>query len=341
MLRIGRSRKGAAGWRGSPPQHEEVGKVLVFESELERISSWAVAYPDVETGGSLFGYWTHSGAGIIQFAVGPGRRARHEGMAFYQDEDYLTGCSRILYASFGLQHIGEWHSHHQMRLYRPSSGDERTVLRGMKARSWPSFIMGLTNLEVSDGTVHLGFFQFDLMEQCYRECELQRLPGESPIRASRPSLPAGEPELEARRPSRWQAREMPLQAAPVRQGWYGQAEVRKRLAKELRGLSLLEAYGYSHDIEPRGDELRLRIGFPDGRQSDWLLQQGFPLQPPVVLREGRRMELAWNSDRLIAEHLVEERVEAGPIVHAPCSYSTPAADPRSEVSLKPGTEELS
>lgn len=35
--------------------------VVVFQSELDYLSRFILDYPDIETGGQLFGYWTSMG----------------------------------------------------------------------------------------------------------------------------------------------------------------------------------------------------------------------------------------------------------------------------------------
>src|SRR4051812_13795577 len=102
-------------------------KAVIYESELEFIANCVMDYPDIETGGDLFGFWTHSGYPSIQYIIGPGPKSNRTSTAFYQDKDYLIEMGRLLREKFGLQHIGEWHSHHQMNLNHPSSGDKRTI----------------------------------------------------------------------------------------------------------------------------------------------------------------------------------------------------------------------
>src|SRR5262249_46028940 len=52
------------------PQHRF--KLLAYEGELDQIAGWASASPDLETGGDLFGFWTHGGAPTVEFVLGPG-----------------------------------------------------------------------------------------------------------------------------------------------------------------------------------------------------------------------------------------------------------------------------
>lgn len=318
--------KSSRGFQESPGT---LSSVLVFESELEKISSFAAIYPDLETGGSLFGYWTHSGAAVVFLAIGPGERARHEVTSFYQDEQYLLQCTHLLYDSFGLQHIGEWHSHHQLRLYSPSGGDARTVRVGLEARKWDRFVIAITNLHRTVTLkldVDCRFFHFDRNRPDYQECEVQILPGESPIRSRLPALPAGEPESRSRTTPSWKVREKKPEVAPVREGWYGQSETRKRLVRDLRGLEVLAETGYSHVMEQDGDVLRLRITLPGERKTDWTLQSGYPEHPPLVRLDGKDVELSWKPDRLIAEHLIQEPFATDPRAAAVAKKASPPVE---------------
>ncbi len=133
------------GWRGSvtetPPPDADASKVLIYLDEADRIARWVGAYPDIETGGDLFGYWTHSGAPVVCFAIGPGRDSRHLHTSFYQDADYLHAVGVELYRRHGMQHVGEWHSHHRLGLNEPSGGDLRTVRGSLQRRGWDRFLL--------------------------------------------------------------------------------------------------------------------------------------------------------------------------------------------------------
>lgn len=101
-------------------------KALIYASELQYIAKCIQDYPDIETGGQLFGAWTASGAPRVIYAIGPGPRANHKGMFFNQDINYLETIGAKL-KEYGLQHIGEWHSHHKIGLSYPSSHDAQTM----------------------------------------------------------------------------------------------------------------------------------------------------------------------------------------------------------------------
>jgi hypothetical protein len=165
-------------------------KTIIYEEELGRIAGWVEEYPNLETGGDLFGFWTHSGAPVVQFVLGPGNKSQHNSTSFYQDRDYLIGAGEFLRDKHGLQHIGEWHSHHQMGLAQPSGGDANTVFRALEKYSFPNFLLCIANLRADPENlrkkqiVNVGCFLFSPSRTHYRTGAWVVLPGESPIRVS-------------------------------------------------------------------------------------------------------------------------------------------------------------
>lgn len=95
----------------------------IFESELHVIVSDCERYPEIETGGALFGLWTQTGAPVVMLATRSGANAVHEVTHFLQDEREHKQAREFLWESFGLQWIGLWHSHHRLGLEELSSGD--------------------------------------------------------------------------------------------------------------------------------------------------------------------------------------------------------------------------
>ena len=124
----------------------------MFQSELDKIQRYVLAYPNIETGGDLFGLWSRSGDPVVQLLIGPGKNCRRTSVSFHQDIDYLQEVGTILNTSFMLCHIGSWHSHHQLsRLTQPSDGDRSSV-----SDNWPRgrqrFIMIIANIVTSTRT---------------------------------------------------------------------------------------------------------------------------------------------------------------------------------------------
>lgn len=115
------------------PQCNEIlpsTKALIYLSELDYIARCIQDYPDIETGGQLYGAWTASGAPRVIYAIGPGPRANHKQAFFNQDIEYLESIGAKL-KEYGLQHIGEWHSHHHLGLSYPSGHDAQTMQNGI------------------------------------------------------------------------------------------------------------------------------------------------------------------------------------------------------------------
>jgi len=143
-------------------------KTLIYESELDRIAGWVEEYPNLETGGDLFGFWTHTGAPVVQFVLGPGPRSQHNPTSFYQEKDFLINAGNLLRRRHGLQHIGEWHSHHQIDLAQPSSGDARTILRALEQYNFPQFLLCIANLRMRRDTESMSQFEGE-----YEHCNTQ------------------------------------------------------------------------------------------------------------------------------------------------------------------------
>ena len=78
---------------------ERVGRgseAIVFQSELDYLYRCILDYPNIETGGQLFGYWTSAGVPVVMYAIGPGPRANHQSTFFNQDVEYLVQVGRLL-----------------------------------------------------------------------------------------------------------------------------------------------------------------------------------------------------------------------------------------------------
>lgn len=160
-------------------------KALIYESELENIGRHAADYPILETGGDLFGFWTHSGFPVIHIASGPGTLARRSATSFYQDAAHLHRIGDALRHYHGLQHIGEWHSHHRLGLDHPSAGDAQTVIRALEETDLDRFFLTIITLQSVEGrdtpTAHGYLFQRRAGARP-TPCPWVVLPGESPFR---------------------------------------------------------------------------------------------------------------------------------------------------------------
>ena len=138
---------------------------IIYKSEFDYISRCILDYTNIETGGQLFGYWTAEGIPVVLYAIGPGPRANHQVAFFNQDIDYLIRVGRPIVEYFGLQHIGEWHSHHQLGLAQPSSHDANTMVSTIQEKHLGRFLLCIGNCTNISST--LNAFNFSEFNQKY------------------------------------------------------------------------------------------------------------------------------------------------------------------------------
>lgn len=120
---------------------------IIYRSELDYLARCVLDYPNIETGGQLFGYWTSQGAPVVLYVIGPGRNANHQQAFFNQDINYLDSIGNELLNRYALQHIGEWHSHHQLGLARPSGHDARTMFHGLQSTPLRRLLLCICNYD--------------------------------------------------------------------------------------------------------------------------------------------------------------------------------------------------
>lgn len=111
-------------------------EILIFDSELRALAAEANRNPTSETGGDLYGLWSYAGRPVIFLATGPGPRARGTAGDFQQDTQFMMEAAQFLLGDFGLQYLGDWHSHHWLRLEAPSEGDRRRIFNFAAKRGW-------------------------------------------------------------------------------------------------------------------------------------------------------------------------------------------------------------
>ena len=142
-------------------------KVYIYESELAKIKNWVLLHSNIETGGDLFGLWIDAHTAVVQFALGPGRKCNRYETAFFQDLDYLGEAGGYLTEKHGLCNLGQWHSHHQLSLNKPSSGDENTVWGHMPNLGLMRYIVCIANITKRSGHYHAGVncFLFELNDR--------------------------------------------------------------------------------------------------------------------------------------------------------------------------------
>ena len=161
--------------------------ILVFQSELDYISRCILDRRDIETGGQLFGYWSDDGRPIVMYAIGPGPKANHQKTFFNQDVEYLVKVGRFLKENFGLHHIGEWHSHHQLGLAKPSGHDVNTMISTIREKNLGEFLLCIGNCDHRSSSIK-GFLCDS--ERCVQK-EWDVISSVSPVRLQADSLLKG------------------------------------------------------------------------------------------------------------------------------------------------------
>lgn len=154
--------------------------VLTNQEEMDILSRYILDYKDIETGGQLFGYWTFDGKPVVLFVLGPGPQAGHYGSFFMQDLDYLRTCARILKEKYGLDHVGEWHSHHQLGLDHPSGHDARNISTNMRSLGYKKFLLCIATCNSFQSSINA--FMFDSNKSQYEQIPWYIKAIESPYR---------------------------------------------------------------------------------------------------------------------------------------------------------------
>ncbi len=154
---------------------------IIYRSEIDYISRCILDYPRIETGGQLFGFWTTEGVPVVLYAIGPGRDANHQLDFFNQDIPYLKLVGNRLISKYGLQHIGEWHSHHRLGLAHPSGHDAHTMFSGMRKTGMRRVLLCIGNCNDFSSTLNAFTFHEESPAD-YRHAAWEIKELESPFR---------------------------------------------------------------------------------------------------------------------------------------------------------------
>ena len=118
----------------------------VYEDDYCEIQKLVQQYPDIETGGDLFGLWKNERTVIIQQFIGPGKKCKRTSTSFHQDIEYLHKVGSLITTEEGLCNVGEWHSHHQIGMPEPSGADHRTVFSNMPHLGLERFVLFIASI---------------------------------------------------------------------------------------------------------------------------------------------------------------------------------------------------
>ena len=164
----------------SPASADSTSVAMIYRSELDYISRCILDSKTIETGGQLFGFWTSTGIPVVLYAIGPGPHANHQSTFFNQDVDYLINVGNILLQRYGLQHIGEWHSHHQLGLAHPSGHDASNMQMVIDQKHLGRFLLCIGNCDAHAST--LNAFSFREGHQNYQHASWLIKEMDSPYR---------------------------------------------------------------------------------------------------------------------------------------------------------------
>ena len=178
-------------------------KVYLFEEDKKMMEELVLRYQDVETGGDLFGLWTTDGDAVLHIVLGPGQNCKRTDVSFYQDIPYLQRNGEMLTQKYMLCHIGEWHSHHRLHLFRPSQGDSTTVIRNYP-RGTCGFLLIIANI-VSATKVELSPYLYTANSRHHfdRKGELVPLPHPNAFRIDPAIQRSMEEGMETKRDQRY------------------------------------------------------------------------------------------------------------------------------------------
>lgn len=135
--------------------------VLTNQEEMSILSRYILDYKNIETGGQLFGYWTFDCKPVVLFVLGPGPKAGHYSAFFLQDLEYLRERALLLKREYGLDHIGEWHSHHQLGLSQPSGHDSKNISTNMRILGYKKFLLCIGTCTNSESSINAFIFNSD------------------------------------------------------------------------------------------------------------------------------------------------------------------------------------
>ena len=112
---------------GHCPEHPNRHFIVIFQSELQAIAGLAATAGAIETGGDLYGLFSHARRPVITLAVPAGPKAIHDHAYFQQDIEYTKQTANMLRQRYAIQYIGNHHSHHTLEIKGLSGGDVRST----------------------------------------------------------------------------------------------------------------------------------------------------------------------------------------------------------------------
>ena len=158
--------------------------VYMFQDDYERvIKTTVLQHLDCETGGDLFGLWSNEADSLnplVHVVLGPGQGCERTEISFFQDVPYLRRVGESLADHYMLGHIGEWHSHHRLRLCDPSSGDHITIRKNYPS-GFHGFVLIIANIVPNGDKVTLSPYLYRENTREPVRGKVKLIPGKSPF----------------------------------------------------------------------------------------------------------------------------------------------------------------
>ena len=260
--------------------------VLTNSREIDVLSRYILDYPHIETGGQLFGYWTYDEKPVILFVLGPGTNAGHYNTFFMQDIPYLKDCAKLLKQKYGLDHVGEWHSHHQLGLARPSGHDANNITSNMRKLGYRKFLLCIGTC--TDTSSMINAFMFDSSKPNYQSIPWKIKEIESPFRTiieQNNDLTFLPPKIKkGNMVALFEADGVTNRKKPI----YDDTYWLKKEGSSLVFKSLIDGLkeSYSHyEFEPSIDgnhQVHIEVYFNGDLQEDIHFPMGFPYKAPII-----------------------------------------------------------
>jgi len=283
-------------------------RVIIYKGELEYISRCILDYPDIETGGNLFGFYTTFRIPVIQYVLGPGKNSEHNPAHFRQDEAFFNINADMLIKEHALHHIGTWHSHHKLGINHPSGGDENSIIFGMKEDGLEAFILIIGNIDKKGTSANA--YSFSLQNKNYRQSRWVVLNGESPIRQQFDEkhgdiihVPrAGNAKMK-------QIESVPLYGEAVKKisyskGYWLNDEANKEELKSI--INYLKKNYNKVTMYLQEEEKTLKIIINDERNYEIVFPNAFPKVPPVIHCDGKVLaDSEWRKNGSISQMFID------------------------------------
>lgn len=171
--------------------------IVIFESELKAIASMALAAGSIETGGDLYGLFSHARRPVVFLAVPAGPNAIHDHAHFRQDIDYIKQVSAELRDKWAIQYLGNHHSHHNLGIKGLSGGDIRSTHSIAGKNGYANMCQLLVTFD--DGSSRQRFWQKSDVHwsQGQERLERWRPPRDKEMEPEAPRLVGGPPTVHA------------------------------------------------------------------------------------------------------------------------------------------------